>query len=69
MFILGKYKSDLEDNLKNFYLQTVKVQFFFYRGFLSRSFMNQRTAGKGEGISLTPHYYFHPHHRHLDIIT
>ena len=23
--------------------------------------------GKGEGTSLTPHYYFHPLHRHLDI--
>ena len=23
--------------------------------------------GKGEGISLKPHYYFHPLHRHLDI--
>ena len=23
--------------------------------------------GKGEGISLTPHYPFHPLHRHLDI--
>ena len=23
--------------------------------------------GKGEGISLTPHYHFHPLHRHLDI--
>ena len=23
--------------------------------------------GKGEGISLTPHYYYHPLHRHLDI--
>ena len=23
--------------------------------------------GKGEGISLTPHYHFHPRHRHLDI--
>ena len=23
--------------------------------------------GKGEGISLTPHYYFHPLHRHFDI--
>ena len=22
--------------------------------------------GKGEGISLTPHYHFHPLHRHLD---
>ena len=23
--------------------------------------------GKGGGISLTPHYHFHPLHRHLDI--
>ena len=23
--------------------------------------------GKGEGISSTPHYHFHPFHRHLDI--
>ena len=23
--------------------------------------------GKGEGIPLTPHYHFHPLHRHLDI--
>ena len=23
--------------------------------------------GKGEGISLTPHYHFHPLHRHFDI--
>ena len=23
--------------------------------------------GKGEGISLTPHYHFHPLHRHLDV--
>ena len=39
--------------------------FFFYLGFLSRTFTNHRTAGKGEGISLTPHYHFHPLHRHL----
>ena len=41
--------------------------FFFYLGFLSRTFTNHRTAGEGEGISLTPHYHFHPLHRHLDI--
>ena len=23
--------------------------------------------GKGEGISLTPHYHFYPLHRHLDM--
>ena len=41
--------------------------FFFYLGFLSRTFTNHRTAGEGEGISLTPHYHFHPLHRQLDI--
>ena len=42
--------------------------FFFYLGFLSRPFTNHRTAGEGGGgISLTPHYHFHPLHRHLDI--
>ena len=42
-------------------------RFFFYLAFLSRTFADQRTAGKGEGISLTPHYHFHPFHIHLDI--
>ena len=41
--------------------------FFFYLGFLSWTFTNHRTAGEGVGISLTPHYHFHPLHRHLDI--
>ena len=41
---------------------------FFYLGFLSQiTFTNHRTAGEGEDISLTPHYHFHPLHRHLDI--
>ena len=43
------------------------ITFLFYLGFLSRPFTNQRTAGKGEGFSLTPHYHFHPSYRHLDI--
>ena len=34
---------------------------------LPRTFTIRRTAGKGEGISLTPLYHFHPLHRHLDI--
>ena len=42
-----------------------KVSFFFYLGFLSRTFTNLRTAEEG-GISLTPHYHFHPLRRHLD---
>ena len=29
--------------------------------------MNHRTAGEGGGHSLTPHYNFHPLHRHVDI--
>ena len=28
---------------------------------------SQDCRGKGGGISLALHYYFHPHHRHLDI--
>ena len=41
---------------------------FFYLGFLSQiTFMNHRTAGEGGGHTLTPHYHFHPLHRHLDI--
>ena len=39
---------------------------FFYLGFLSQPLTNHKTAGEG-GISLTPHYHFHPLHRHLDI--
>ena len=39
---------------------------FFCR--LQQWFTNYRTAGEREGgISLAPHYYFHPHHRRLDI--
>ena len=52
------------------YLKTYSrtyLYFFFYVNFLSRTFTNHRTAGEGEGISLTPHYHFHPLHRHLDI--
>ena len=41
--------------------------FFFYLAFFSRTFTNHRTAGEAEGISLTPHYHFHPLHRHLHI--
>ena len=44
-----------------------KIIFFFCLGFLSRTFTNHRTAGEGKGISLSPHYHFHPLHIHLDI--
>ena len=35
-----------------------EMLFFFYLGFLSQTFMIQRTAGEGEGIYLTPLYHF-----------
>ena len=43
------------------------AHFFFYLGFLLRTFTNHRIAEEGEGISLTPRYHFQPLHRHLDI--
>ena len=48
---------------------TIQKRFFF---FLSGFFFHEHSQitelqGKGEGISLTPHYHFHPLHRHLDI--
>ena len=41
--------------------------FIFYLGFLSRTFTIQRTARKGEFISLSLFYHFHQLDRHLDI--
>ena len=41
-----------------------QILFFFYVSFLSRI---TGLEGKGEDISLTPHYHFHLLHRHLDI--
>ena len=41
--------------------------FFFCLGFLSQTIKNHGTQGKGEGISLTPHYHFLLLHRHLVI--
>ena len=72
-FICGLSKTftnivnDFKWFLKYRQILVVFFVFFFNVGFLSQTFTNHRTAGKGEGISLTPHYYFHPLHRHLDI--
>ena len=46
----------------------LKVVFFFYLGFLSRTSQFTGQQVKREAISLIPHYHFHPLHRHLDII-
>ena len=43
------------------------MNFFFYLGFLSRTFKIHRTAGEGGGHSLTSLSHFQPLHRHLDI--
>ena len=41
--------------------------FFFYVGFLYEHSWITGLQEKEEGIWLTPHYHFHPLHRHLDI--
>ena len=44
-----------------------KRLYYFYLVFVNEHSRITGLQGKGEGISLTPHYYFHPLHRHLDI--
>ena len=44
-----------------------KKDFFFYLGFLLRTFTNRRTAGEGAGQFFNSYYHFHPLHRHLDM--
>ena len=41
--------------------------FFFLCGSSFNHSQITGLEGKGEGISLTPYYHFHPVHRHLDI--
>ena len=41
--------------------------FFSYLSFLSRTLMNHKTAGEGEGISLTLLYHFDFFHKYLHI--
>ena len=41
------------------------VSFFFYRGVsFTTIYESQELQGKGEGTYVTPHYHFHPLHRH-----
>ena len=40
--------------------------FFFYLVSFNEHSRITGLQGKGEAISLTPHYHFHPLHRHLD---
>ena len=63
--VCGKKKSTFIENKK---INNISNDFFFLSGF----FFNEHSRitglqGKGEDISLTPHYHFHLLHRHLDI--
>ena len=46
-------------------LETIIAKPFFYLAFLSQTFTGQQ--GKGDAISLTPLYHFHPLYRHLEV--
>ena len=46
---------------------TIPMIFFSVRVFLQEHSWFTRQQGKGEAISLTPLYHFHPLHRHLHI--
>ena len=49
-------------------INPLKYQFFFsIRIFFHDHSRTTGLQGKGEGISVTPHYHFYPLHRHLDI--
>ena len=51
------------ENLKNWKSHT----FFSISVFFHKHSRITGLQGKGEGISLSPHYHFHPLHRHLGI--
>ena len=44
-----------------------RASIFFYLDFFHNHSRTTELQGKGGDISLTPHYHFHPLHRHLDI--
>ena len=55
---------------KNFRLKELTQHYFFFFSIWVFFYEHSRITGlqgKGEGISLTPQYHFHPLHRHLDI--
>ena len=61
-----------QDSCRKNFLKRTKINnlhFFFFPIWVFFHEHSQITGlqGKGEGISLTPHYHFHPLHRHLDI--
>ena len=61
----------LEQNYMNYLLLLCHflnvLTFLFYLVFFHEHSRITGLQGKGESISLTPHYHFHPLHKHLDI--
>ena len=54
----------------DYFTQLLFLSLFFFsiRVFFHEHSRITGLQGKGEGISLTPHYHFHPLHGHLDFI-
>ena len=69
--ILISVKASILGGLSNYTVMTwVPFQvffFFFYLGFVSRTFTDHRTAREVGGHPLTPQYHFDPLYRHLGI--
>ena len=65
------FKIDVRKNFANFTGKHLCWRdfliFFFYWVFFHEHSRIVGLQGKGEGISLAPHYNFYPLHRHLDI--
>ena len=57
----------VEYNLRNIFRERSYTIFFSIWVFFHEHSRTTGLQGKGEGISLTPHYHFHPLHKHLDI--
>ena len=67
--VLSGYRSESKYNFSLLLLRLLATNLLFL---LSGFFFHNHSRvtglqGKGDGISLTPHYHFHPLHRHLDI--
>ena len=72
MFLISKtvyFTVYTDDNIPFEITDNIYIYIFFFSIWVFFHEHSQITGlqGKGEGISLTPHYHFHPLHRHLDI--
>ena len=82
IFLIMRLRNDVSFLYKMCFLSTIRskqtfitnvyVNFYFFIFFSIGVFFHNHSRftglqGKGEGISLTPHYHFHPLHRHFSI--